>query len=170
MKQDKLPASFFRRDSLIVAPDLLGKYLVRKYDNGEIVRYRITDVEAYGGEEDKACHASKGRTKRTEMMYQAGGRIYVYLIYGIYWLLNFVTGEENQPQGVMIRGLEGISGPGRVGKVLMLDASFYGELIGSDRIWIEDTGDKPAYKTGKRIGIDYAGEWKDKEWRFMIDE
>lgn len=164
----KLSSTFFERDSLEVAPDLLGKYLVRRFDNGEIRRYRITDVEAYGGEEDKACHASKGRTKRTEVMYKIGGHIYVYLIYGMYWLLNIVTGKENQPQGVMIRSVEDIQGPGKVGKALHLDNSFYGESIEGNRLWIEDTGDKPSYKTAKRVGIDYAGEWKDKEWRFII--
>jgi len=166
----KLPVQFFRRDSLEVAPGLLGKYLVRKFDDGSVRRFRITDVEAYGGVEDKACHAAKGRTKRTELIFGEGGYIYVYLIYGIYWLLNIVTGNREQPQGVMIRGVEGIDGPGRVGKALHLDSSFYGESINGEHLWIEGGNEKPQYKTGKRIGIDYAGEWKDKPWRFMIDE
>lgn len=165
----KLAESFFQRDALEVAPELLGKYLVRRYDNGNIHRFRITDVEVYKGEEDKACHASKGRTKRTEIMYDAGGKVYVYLIYGLYWLLNIITGKENEPQGIMIRGVEEIDGPGRIGKYLALNSSFYGELITGDRLWIEDSDEKPKYKTAPRVGIDYAGEWKDLPWRFMID-
>ncbi len=170
MENKKLPASFFQRDALEVAPELLGKYLVRKFDSGDIHRFRITDVEVYRGEEDKACHASKGRTKRTELMYAKGGRIYVYLIYGLYWLLNIVTGEENNPQGIMIRGVENIDGPGRVGKYLKLDADFYGESIAGDKLWVEDSEEQPSYKTCPRVGIDYAGEWKDMEWRFVIDD
>ncbi len=166
----KLPASFFQRDALEVAPELLGKYLVRRFDSDSVHRFRITDVEVYRGEEDKACHASKGKTKRTELMYSEGGRIYVYLIYGMYWLLNIITGKEGEPQGIMIRGVEEIDGPGRVGKYLQLDRSFYGDYITGDRLWVEDSEEKPKYKTGPRIGIDYAQEWKDIEWRFMIDE
>lgn len=167
---EKLPSSFFRRDVLQVAPDLLGKYLVRKFDNGEEIRLRITDVEAYRGEEDKACHASKGRTARTEVLFSEGGSIYVYLIYGMYWLLNFVTGKKDQPQGVMIRAVEGTYGPGRVGRLLNLDISFRGESVTGERLWIEDSDEKPQYKTAPRIGIDYAGEWKYIEWRFFIDK
>jgi len=166
--EHKLPESFFQRSALEIAPELLGKYLVRRFDSGDIHRFRITDVEVYLGEEDKACHASKGRTPRTELLYHKGGVIYVYFIYGIHWLLNIVTGNENEPQGIMIRGVEGIDGPGRVGKYLQLDKSFYGESISGDRLWIEDSDEKPAYKTGPRIGIDYAGEWKDMPWRFLI--
>lgn len=170
MRRKKLPVSFYRRDVLVVAPDLLGKYLVRRYPTGEVIRYRITDVEAYRGEEDLACHASKGRTPRTETLYSDGGRVYVYLIYGLHWLLNIVTGKAGHPQGVMIRGVEGIDGPGRVGKALALDKSLLGEPITGKNIWVEDSGEKPAYRTAPRIGIDYAGEWKFIEWRFLIDE
>lgn len=169
MKQ-KLSESFFQRDALEIAPELLGKYLVRRFESGEIHRFRITDVEVYRGEEDKACHAAKGRTGRNAIMYNAGGRIYVYLIYGLHWLLNIVTGKENEPQGIMIRGLKDIDGPGRVGKYLRLDKSFYGESIAGERLWIEDTGEKPAYQTGPRVGIDYACEWKDMPWRFRVEE
>lgn len=166
----KLSQEFYRKDVLEVAPSLLGKYLVRRFDSGEIHRFRITEVEAYRGEEDKACHASKGRTKRTEIIYGEAGNIYVYLIYGMYWLLNVVTGDKDCPQAVLIRSVEGISGPGRIGKYLKLDSSFYGESISGDRLWIEDSDQKPKYKTTPRIGIDYAQEWKDIDWRFVVDE
>ena len=167
----KLSRSFFTDDVLQVAPKLLGKYICRKYEDGTILRYKITDVEAYCGEKDLACHASKGRTQRTEAMYSEGGHIYVYLIYGMYWLLNIVTGRKNDPQGVMIRGVSGISGPGKTGKALKLDKSFYNEdLTNSKRIWIEDINEHLPYITTPRIGIKYAGKpWVDKLWRFVYD-
>lgn len=168
MINSKLTAEFFLRDVLQVAPELLGKTLVRQFPNKSIKRYQITDVEAYRGIEDLACHASKGKTKRTEIMFGEGGNVYVYLIYGMYWLLNIVTGTENDASAVLIRGLENISGPGRVGKLLQLDKSFYGEnLLESTRIWIEDDNSKVKFTTSPRIGIHYAGEpWISKPWRF----
>lgn len=167
---DKLPLSFFQRDVLDVSPDLLGKILVRRFDDGVIGRYRITDVEAYRGEEDRACHAWRGRTAHTEILYTEGGHIYVYLIYGIYWLLNIVTGSKDVPQGVMIRAVEGIYGPGRVGRELKLNVSLRGESIAGDKLWVEDSDERAEYITSPRIGIDYAGEWKDIPWRFTIKD
>jgi len=165
----RLPLNFFLRDVLEVAPALLGKLLVRQFDDGRIVRYPITEVEAYRGTEDRACHASKGRTPRTEIMFQQGGTVYVYLIYGQYWLLNLVTGNEGDASAVLIRGIEGFPGPGRVGRELQLDRSFYGEnLIISARIWLEDAKPVSEIKTSKRIGIEYSGEWAGKFWRFYI--
>ena len=163
-----LSRDFFIRDVLIVAPELLGKILVCRAGE-ELQRYRITETEAYRGAEDLACHASKGRTARTEAMYYTGGAVYVYLIYGMYWMLNFVTGRENEPQAALIRGLEGIYGPGRLTRQLQIDKSFYGEDVTvSSRIWLEDDGFKPPYTTGTRIGVDYAGEWKEKPWRWSV--
>ncbi len=166
----RLGVDYFSKDVLDIAPDLLGKVLVRQFDDGRIQRWKITETEAYRGEEDKACHASKGRTVRTEVMYAAGGVVYVYLIYGMYWLLNIVTGPKNNPQAVLIRGLKSVSGPGRVGRILELDKSFYGlNMCISDRIWIENGKDKVSYTAGPRIGIDYApDEWRMKPWRFTI--
>jgi len=166
---DRLSPYFFLRDVLEVAPALLGKLLVRQFDDGRVERYPITEVEAYRGVEDRACHASKGRTPRTEVMFQHGGTIYVYLIYGQYWLLNLVTGHEGDASAVLIRDIEGFSGPGRVGRELQLDRSFYGEsLIDSTRIWLEDAEPVTEFKTSKRIGIEYSGEWADKLWRFQL--
>lgn len=164
-----LSKDLFIKNVIQVAPLLLGKKLCRKYEDGSIIKFIITEVEAYNGTEDLACHASKGRTPRTEIMFHEGGVVYVYLIYGMYWLLNIVTGKENDASAVLIRGVEGISGPGRVGKVLKLDKSFYGEdLITSDRLWIEDSGIYPEYIATPRIGIQYAGEpWVSKSWRFI---
>jgi len=164
----KITKEFYTSDVLIVAPELLGKILVCRVGE-ELLRYRITETEAYRGAEDLACHACKGRTARTEVMFRAGGVVYVYLIYGMYWMLNFVTGQENEPQAALIRGLEEICGPGRLTRKLQINKTFYGEdLTVSPRIWVEDDGCKPPYQTGTRIGVDYAGEWKDKLWRFHI--
>lgn len=167
----KLNGDFFKQDAVTVAEKLLGKILVRVWEDGAVSRYRITETEAYLGEEDLACHASKGRTPRTEVMFAEGGCVYVYLIYGMYWMLNFVTGSENHAQAVLIRGIDNIIGSGRVGKELKIDKSFYAEsLWESKRIWIEDAPDVVEFKTAARVGIDYAGEiWKNKLWRFMLD-
>jgi len=172
MEKPRLTQEFFRNDVLKVAAGLLGKFLVRKFNNGQTVRYMISEVEAYSGDGDLACHASKGKTSRTEVMFREGGLVYVYLVYGIHWLLNIVTGKEGDASAVLIRGLIDIPGPGRVGKILQLDKSFYGEdLTTSDRIWIEESDMKIAYDTAPRIGIDYAGEpWKSKHWRFYISQ
>jgi DNA-3-methyladenine glycosylase len=166
----RLDREFFTRDVLEVAPDLLGKILAKRSENDSIQRFSISEVEAYRGSDDKACHASKGQTPRTDIMFHEGGGLYVYFVYGMYWMLNIVTGKENDPQAVLIRGLETCSGPGRVTKLIGIDRSYYGEdLTTSSRIWIEDSGIKPDYKTGPRIGINYAGEpWKSKLWRYFI--
>lgn len=165
----KLDLEFYQRDGLIVAQDLVGKILVRVSPDGKVSRYRILETEAYMGVDDLACHASKGRTKRTEVMYNCGGLIYVYLIYGMYWMLNIVTGDKDEPQAVLIRVLDsGLNGPGKLTRKLEIDKSFYGEsIVTSDRIWIEDDGDMPEITLKKRVGIDYAGEWADKLWRFV---
>ena len=166
----RLKRDFFNRDVLDVAPGLLSKVIAINPADGITRRFSISETEAYRGSEDKACHASRGRTPRTEIMYHEGGRLYIYLIYGMYWMINIVTGAINDPQAVLIRGFENCNGPGRVTKMLGIDKSFYGEdLTCSSRIWIEDQGISPPYNTGPRIGIDYAGEfWKNKQWRFYI--
>lgn len=175
----RLSSEFFQRDAVTVAPDLLGKTLVRKYTNGIELRDIIAETEAYQGEEDLACHASGGRTKRNEIMYSDGGVVYVYLIYGMYWMLNIITGKINEPQGVLIRSLKNTEGPGRVGRQLELDKSFYGEnLVKSYRLWIEDCqqiessegGNETKYITAPRVGVEYAGVWADKPWRFILGQ
>ncbi len=165
-------SDFFNRDALDIAPLLLGQTLVRRYDDGSEVRFTISEIEVYRGEEDLGCHASKGRTPRTEVMYHAGGKVYVYLIYGMYWLLNIVTGQEGHPQAILIRGCNELSGPGRLGKALQLDKSFYGEdMVISQRLWIELNPSLPPqpFETSPRIGIDYAGQhWGNIHWRFSL--
>ena len=166
----RLSSVFFTRDVLLVAPELVGKSIVINPGNGETRKFMITETEAYRGPEDMACHASKGRTPRTEVMFHSGGKIYVYFVYGMYWMLNLVTGGENDPQAVLIRGIEGFNGPGKLTRALGIDRSFYGiDLTTSGRIWVEDTGYSPVIRTGPRIGINYAGEeWIIKPWRYYI--
>jgi len=167
---NRLERNFYRYDVLEVAPALLGKYLVRQWPDNSISRYTITETEAYRGGEDRACHASKGPTKRNQVMFGDGGYVYMYLIYGMYWMLNVVTGVEEQPQAVLVRGLREVSGPGRLTKLTGLDRDYYGEdLVSSNRVWIEGSGISPEYTTGPRVGIDYAGDpWKDKPWRYIM--
>lgn len=155
-----------------VAPDLIGKTLVRQFTDHSIHKYTITEVEAYRGRDDLACHAHKGPTKRTEVMFREGGLVYVYLIYGMYWMLNIVTGKKDDASAVLIRGIQKITGPGRVGKTLQLDKSFYGEdLWDSNKIWIEDSKITYRYITAPRVGIDYAGEpWISIPWRFIAEK
>lgn len=166
----RLQREFYTRDVLEVAPSLLSKILAVKDGDGSARRYVITETEAYRGSEDKACHASKGRTPRTGAMYLEGGCLYVYFVYGMHWMLNVVAGKEDDPQAVLIRGLQECSGPGRVTKMLGIDKSFYGEdLTVSPRIWIEDSGIVASYRTSERIGINYAGEyWKSRPWRYFL--
>ena len=166
----RLSRDFYIRDVLAAAPEVPGKNLVIRLSDRSLGRYKITEVEAYRGSEDIACHAFKGRTPRTEIMYHEGGRLYIYLIYGMYWMLNIVTGEKDNPQAILIRGVEEFSGPGNLTKSLAIDKSYYGEdLVTSDRIWLEDQGMEFSIKCSPRIGIDYAGEyWKSRPWRYYL--
>lgn len=166
----KLDAAFFHRDALAVAPDLVGKVVVRQFENGQILKLRITETECYRGEEDTACHASKGRTPRTELLYGESGIIYVYLCYGIHWLMNVITGDKDSPQGVLFRACENFEGPAKLTKKLGIDKSFNGETIYSNpRIWIEGDGLSPEIIQLPRVGINYATpEYRDIPWRFVL--
>ena len=149
------------------AEALIGKILVRRLPDGRELRARITETEAYYTEADTACHAHKGRTARTEVLYHEAGTIYVYLCYGIHWMLNLVTGPADSPQAVLIRGIEGVSGPGRVTKFLQIDKSLNDTPLG-ETLWLENDGFVPQTieRTG-RIGIGYASaEDRARLWRF----
>ncbi len=148
---------------------LPGKKIVR-INNDVRKEYIIAEVEAYRGTEDLACHACKGRTKRTEIMYHEGGHVYMYFIYGMYWMLNIVTGLKDVPQAILIRSLIGVKGPGKVSRELALDGSFYGEKIyDSERMWIEEGLKSPKIHSAGRIGVEYAGEyWSKVPWRFYL--
>lgn len=171
MPKRSITHSFFNRPTLEVAHDLLGTFLVCKKGN-KTISAMITEVEAYVGFEDKASHASKGKTPRTEIMFGKPGYWYVYLIYGMHYCLNIVTEQKGYPAAILIRGVEGVSGPGRVSKYFAVDKTFNAALASKKTgLWIEDRGVviKPSHiKRDKRIGVDYAGEWKNKLWRFSI--
>lgn len=167
-----LPASFFDRPALAVARDLLGKYLVRQIGD-QIFSSMITETEAYLGLHDLASHASKGLTPRTKIMFGPPGNFYVYFTYGMHWLLNVVTGKEGQPAGVLIRGLEDVSGPARLTKKLDINGTLNGlPAKRSTGLWIEDRGvmlPLRLIKRTPRIGVDYAGkEWAGKPYRFVF--
>ena len=167
---NRLDNAFYSNSALVLAPRLIGKLLCRSTSGG-VLRHRITETEIYCGEEDTACHAHKGKTERTKIMYQKGGYAYIYLCYGIHNLLNIVTGEEGFPEAVLVRGTEDHNGPGKLTKALQIDRSLNGEsLVISNQLWLEDDGITLAYSTSKRIGIDYAtDEYKNKLWRFKAD-
>ena len=178
-----LPQTFFNRPTLKVAKDLLGKMLMTQTASG-FLQTKIVDVEAYVGPKDKACHASKGRTKRTEIMFGPAGFTYVYLIYGMYHCLNIVTEREEFPAAILIRGLEvlgkdhpttsptRINGPGRVCRYLEVDRTHNGlDATHGETLWIEDHGlavSRKQIQALPRIGVDYAGEWAKKLWRFCL--
>lgn len=165
----KLDKEFYKMPATKVAPSLLGKLLCINH-NDKITKLRITETECYYGENDTACHAHRGKTNRTKVLYDEGGIAYVYLCYGIYSLLNVVTGEKDFPEAVLIRGVEGYPGPGKLTKALSIDRSYnYENLISSERLWIEDDGKKIRYKKTPRIGIDYATEkYRNILWRFLV--
>lgn len=178
MKNKKLSRSFYTRKTLVVARDLLGKYIVRKIGRKKL-EGKIIETEAYIGPKDRASHAYGGKiTKRNQAEYLIGGHIYIYLVYGMYWQLNISTYKKGKPECVLIRALDSnlnnlASGPGKLCRYLKLDKSFYGEdLTKSKRIWLEDRGEKVKTRqilTTKRIGIDYAGPyWANKKWRFVL--
>ncbi len=205
MKSKKLTRKFFERKTLAVAKELLGKFLVRNI-NGKKTAAMITETEAYCGPRDLACHASRGRTKRTEVMFGPAGHAYIYLIYGMYYCLNVVTGKAGYPAAVLIRAVEFlddglpksklngpaltperaevskklcgeaatarlVSGPGKVCRHFQIDKSLCGEdLAKSNKLWIEDRGVKirpNRIKRTPRIGVDYAGSYRNKLWRFL---
>lgn len=173
----RLGKGFFNRDTIIVAQDLLGKYLVRKIGD-KTVRAEIVETEAYCGPKDLASHASKGLTPRTKIMFGLPGYAYVYLIYGMYYCLNIVTEKEGYPAAVLIRAvkipdmeIKTLNGPGKLCRELKIDKNLNGENIClSEGLWLEAGEKIPVkfIKKSKRIGVDYAGKWKDKLWRFLL--
>lgn len=161
----KLGYEFYHRPCVEVAKDLVGKVLV----HGER-RLRITETEAYCGEGDTACHAHKGRTKRTEVMYLEAGTIYIYLCYGVHWLLNLVTGEVDHPEAVLIRSCEGkYNGPGKLTKALGITGELNRGSILGEELWVEDDGFVCEIEADKRVGIGYASEEdQSRLWRFKL--
>lgn len=163
--------SFFARPCTLAAESLVGKMLCRRFPDGTVKKLRITETEAYCGEADTACHAHKGRTARTEVLYAAPGTLYVYLCYGIHWMLNIVTGEKEDPQAILIRGCVGAEGPGRLTKALEIDGSFNQKTLSAcrDVLWLEDDGLPCDIITAPRVGISYASpEDQARLWRYIL--
>lgn len=173
-KAKRLTRKFFERPTLRVARELLGKVIVRRIGKHKI-SVRIIETEAYIGKKDLASHARFGKTKRNAVMYGHPGVWYPYFIYGMHWMLNVTTEELDKPAAVLIRAgvlVETempIKGPGTLTKTLRADGSYYGKSATSGDLYIEDRGVHPKkiIRT-PRIGIDYAGAYKDKKWRFVI--
>ena len=187
----KLSQTFFLRDdTLKIARDLIGKLLVVPTHGGGRVSGMIAETEAYLGTIDKAAHSFGGRrTPRNEIMYAVGGHVYVFFVYGMYFQLNFVTGQPDAPHAILIRAVEPVegieimrqrrgpmtdknltSGPGKLCIALGIDRSLNGALLTGDRIWVEEykTVPKMQIESGPRVGIDYAEEFIERPWRFWI--
>lgn len=172
MAARRLGEDFYRQDVLAVAPQLVGKLVCRRMEDGDVLRGRILEAEAYRGSEDMACHARHGKTKRCAPLYEAGGISYVYLIYGLHWLFNVVTGDKDAPQAALVRALEPpLNGPGKWTKAFSVTGRQSGlDLIHGKEMWLEDDGFRPHTIALPRVGIDYAASpWKEIPWRFADD-
>jgi len=167
-----LSVDFFERPTRRVARELLGKHLVRRL-HGKTNAYMITEVEAYDGYNDLASHASRGRTARTEVMFGKAGHWYVYLCYGMHWMLNIVTGPHEYPAAVLIRGVKGVGGPGRLTKTLGVTKALNARTATRGTgLWIEDRGvrvPKRSIMRTPRVGVSYAKEWAHKPMRYVFD-
>lgn len=170
----KLGPKFFRRDAVELARDLVGKILVHRVGETQR-RARVVETEAYVGEHDLASHASKGRTGRTEVMFGPAGHAYVYFIYGMHEMLNVVAGEVGDAQAVLIRAAEpldgwvaDLSGPGKLTRAMGIGRSDNGlDLTAGEKMYfLEDANDRPRVVRTRRVGVDYAKEWRDASLRF----
>lgn len=175
---NKLPRQFYQQDTIEVAKQLLGKYLIHQHQSTEYIG-KIVEVEAYLGPHDLASHSSKGRTKRTEVMFGPAGYAYVYLIYGMYYCTNVVTEDEGTGSAVLLRAIEPIQnittrtqGPGLLSKAMCIDIRLNQHDLLSDDFYIaEGSHNEPITIIEKpRIGVHYAKEWADKSLRFYIKD
>ena len=176
VSNDRLSLTFYRRDTLAVARDLLGRLLCRRLPDGTVLRGRLVEVEAYDGPTDRASHAYRGLTQRNAPMFEAGGVAYVYLIYGMHHCLNVVAGDEGYPAAILLRAAESpaaalsATGPGRLTRAFQIDRTFDGTSFTGTDIWLE-RGERvtdPAVKRTQRIGVDYAGAWARRKFRFLL--
>jgi len=169
-----LPRDFYEREAEAVARALLGTILVTRIGKEER-RARIVETEAYVGEHDLACHAAKGNTPRTRVMFGRAGHAYVYLVYGMHELFNVVTGPDGVAQAVLVRAAEmdgmparHASGPGKLARALGITREDYGrDLCAKRRVWLEPGPPPEAIAATPRIGVDYAGEWAAAPLRFI---
>jgi DNA-3-methyladenine glycosylase len=193
-KMSKLRRNFYNRGTLKVAQDLLGKFLIRKIGK-QILAGKIVETEAYVGPDDLASHASHGKTLRTAPMFGPPGHAYVYLVYGLNYCFNIVTERKDYPAAVLIRAIEPIegvrfmyrnrksnfkssilifkltNGPGKLCQALKIDKKLNNSDLTGSPLWLEDGGVKINPReivAAKRIGVDYAGKYKNKPWRFYL--
>jgi DNA-3-methyladenine glycosylase len=170
-----LPREFYARDTVLVARELLGTVLVRQLD-GERRAGTIVETEAYAGPDDRASHARSGPMGRARLMWGEAGTAYVYLIYGMYDCVNAVTERVGYPGAVLIRALEPIEGladrtdgPGRLCRAMAIDRRLNGEPLTGDQLWIEPGPVRDfEIAAGPRIGVEYAGDWATRPWRFWV--
>ncbi len=171
---NKLGRAFYRRGAARLASDLVGTVLVRRF-RGRELRARIVETEAYIGPEDLACHTSRGRTERTEVMFGPAGHAYVYLIYGMYDMFNIVAGTTGSGQAVLIRAAEpldgwsaDLSGPGRLTRAFRITRTMNGLDLTGERLYLlqDPFSSRPRIKRARRVGVEYAGPWKDRLLRF----
>ena len=174
MKRSKLHRSFYARDAIALAPDLIGKILVHRMHD-QALRARIVETEAYVGAHDLACHASKGRTNRTEVMFGPGGHAYVYFIYGMYDMFNIVASRVGDAQAVLVRAAEALdgweadlSGPGKLCREMRITRRLNGIDLTGDELFLVDPREKrpPRVVKSKRVGVDYAKDWTHALLRF----
>jgi DNA-3-methyladenine glycosylase len=174
----KLPRSFYDRDTITVAKELLGKYLVHQDKNLERIG-KIVEVEAYLGPHDLAAHSCKGLTPRTKVMFGPPGHAYVYLIYGMYHCMNVVTEREGHASAVLLRAIEPIQhiegrtqGPGLLSRAMHIDKKLNAHDLLSDSFYITEPTSLSQFNIIERprIGVDYAGEWAKELLRFYIEE
>lgn len=191
MSNNKLDASFYRRDDVVqISRELVGKVLCTQIGSAPLTAGVIVETEAYCGRNDKACHANDGlRTERTEVIYHRGGLAYVYLCYGIHHLFNVVTNVKDTADAILVRAVKPIkgletmierrdkqkkspqltNGPGKLTQALGIKTSMSGTDLTKHKIWIEEGTDTPGeVVSSPRIGVDYAGEHAERPWRFHV--
>ena len=176
MSRKRVSRAFYGRPTLEVARDLLGRTLCRRLPQGEVLRGRIVEVEAYDGPDDRASHAHRGRTRRNAPMFEAGGIAYVYQIYGVHFCFNVVTGDAGFPAAVLVRAAESpaadlsASGPGRLCRAFRIDRSLDGCRLRGPDLWIEEGTTLPDARVRRtaRIGVARAGAWTSRRYRFVV--
>jgi len=172
-RTEVLAAAFFARAADRVARDLIGARLAVRRPDGVVERHLVFETEAYLGAHDLACHGARGRTARNAVMFGPAGRWYVYLCYGLHWMLNIVTGPEGVPAAVLLRGVGSHEGPGRLTRALGVDRTFDGRpATRSGGLWLEAAGSpvpRRLVRRTPRIGVGYAGAWAEKPLRYVVD-
>jgi DNA-3-methyladenine glycosylase len=169
VKNSFLQPAFFDRSADVVARELLGKRLVRRL-SGRPVALTIFETEAYLGAHDLACHAARGRTARTNVLYGPPGTLYIYFIYGLHWMLNVVAGPEGYPAAVLIRAAGDASGPAILTRTLAIDGALNGQIAEPrSGLWFEDGETNRKVIATPRIGVAYAGpRWSARKLRFVL--